>query len=121
MFYGRQNTFPVQAKRPERVMNAGKWFRGKAHRLQLGKLGFLLLHKDGTEAQIEEIHDINQVLELWTGGIRSTFSFDGELVSVQTYCHQKQDLVAVKVESTLLSEGRLKVRLRFPYPTNQFG
>jgi hypothetical protein len=120
-FDGREVTYPVQAKGPQRNMNAVNWFRENAHRLQLGNMGFVLLHKDGSEAQIAEIHDINQVLELWTGAIRSTFTFDGELVSVQTYCHQNQDLVAVKVESKLLSEGRLKVRLRFPYPTNQFG
>jgi hypothetical protein len=120
-FNGRKITYPVQAKGPERAMNAVNWFRENAHRLQLGNLGFLLLHKDGSEAKIEEIHDIKQVLELWAGTIRSTFTFDGELVSVQTYCHQHQGLVAVKVESELLSEGRLKVRLRFPFPTNQFG
>jgi hypothetical protein len=117
---GRKVSYSVQWNQPKRNKDAANWFRQNVHRLQLGNLGFLLLHKDGSEANINEISEINQKLDLWTGTINSYFVFDGEAVSVQTYVHQAMDLIAVKVKSKLLSEGRLKIRLRFPFPTNEF-
>ncbi|MFS2185350.1 hypothetical protein ACCC92_01680 [Mucilaginibacter sp. Mucisp84] len=120
MLNGRNVSYSVQWNQPGRNRNAANWFRENVHRLQLGNLGFLLLHKDGSEAQITEIQNIRQELDLWTGAISSSFTFDGEPVKVQTYAHQDQDLVAVKVQSPLLAQGRLKVRLRFPFPSNQF-
>ncbi|MGF7073263.1 hypothetical protein [Mucilaginibacter sp. 3215] len=117
---GRNVSYSVQWNQPGRNRNAANWFRENVHRLQLGNLGFVLLYKDGSEAQITEIQNIRQELDLWTGAISSSFTFDGEPVKVQTYAHQGQDLVAVKVQSPLLAQGRLKVRLRFPFPTNQF-
>ena len=120
LFNGRKVTYAVQWDKPKRNKDAADWFRQNAHRLQLGNLGFLLLHKDRTEATITDIKNIRQELDLWTGAITSYFTFDGEAVNVQTYVHQDMDMVAVKVRSRLLSEGRLKVKLRFPYPTNEF-
>ncbi|XHR97019.1 hypothetical protein ACFJIV_10445 [Mucilaginibacter sp. UC70_90] len=120
MLNGRNVSYSVQWNQPGRNRNAANWFRENVHRLQLGNLGFVLLHKDGSEAQITEIQNIRQELDLWTGAISSSFTFDGEAVKVQTYAHQDQDLVVVKVQSPLLAQGRLKVRLRFPFPTNQF-
>jgi hypothetical protein len=117
---GRDVSYSVQWNQPGRNRNAANWFRENVHRLQLGNLGFILLHKDGSEAQISDIQNIRQELNLWTGAITSSFTFDGELVKVQTYAHQDEDLIAVKVQSPLLAQGRLKVRLRFPFPTNQF-
>lgn len=117
---GRNVSYAVQWNRPGRNREAANWFRENVHRLQLGNLGFLLLHKDGSEARITDIQNIRQELNLWTGCISSSFTFDDEPVKVQTYAHQGQDLIAVKVQSPLLAQGRLKVRLRFPFPTNQF-
>jgi hypothetical protein len=117
---GRDVSYSVQWNQPGRNRDAANWFRENVHRLQLGNLGFMLLHKDGSEAQISDIQNIRQELNLWTGCISSSFTFDGESVKVQTYAHQDKDLVAVKVQSPLLAQGRLKVRLRFPFPTNQF-
>lgn len=117
---GRKITYSVQWNQAGRNKDAANWFRENVHRLQLGNLGFILLHEDGTEANINDIQNISQELDLWTGAINSSFTFDGEVVRVQTYVHQQQDLVGVKVQSKLLTEGRLKVRLRFPFPTNQF-
>jgi len=117
---GRDVSYSVQWSQPGRNRNAANWFRENVHRLQLGNLGFLLLHKDGSEAQISDLQNIRQELNLWTGAITSSFTFDGEPVKVQTYAHQGKDLIAVKVQSPLLAQGRLKVRLRFPFPTNQF-
>ncbi|RZK81208.1 MAG: hypothetical protein EOO92_05425 [Pedobacter sp.] len=117
---GRKVTFPVQSNGTQRSRNAANWFRENSHRLQLGNLGLVLLHKDGSEARITDITGIRQILDLWKGTITSAFSFDGEAVKVITYCHQDQDLIAVNIDSKLVRAGRLKLRLIFPFPTNQF-
>ncbi len=117
---GRKVSYAVQWNSPKRNKDAANWFRQNVHRLQLGNLGFLLLHRDGSEGRIEDIKNIRQELDLWTGLINSYFTFDGEAVSVQTCAQQGLDMIAVKVKSKLLTEGRLKIRIRFPYPTNEF-
>jgi len=117
---GRDITYGVQVNEPKRSKDAANWFRENPHRLQLGNLGLLILKKDGTEAGVDDIKNIHQELNPWTGEIKSHFTVEGEAVDVVTYGHQEKDAVAAQVNSNLVKEGRLKVRLRFPYPTNQF-
>src|SRR5919197_6744706 len=42
------------------------WLRENPHRLHLGRIGLRLLRHDGREAQIADITDIEQKLDLWT-------------------------------------------------------
>ncbi|OYU54859.1 MAG: hypothetical protein CFE25_12805 [Chitinophagaceae bacterium BSSC1] len=119
-FDGRKVSYGVQIKDPKRSLEAGNWFRQNPHRLQLGNLGFEFDKKDGTIAQIEDIKDVNQELDLWTGVIKSSFTIEGELVEVQTLVHPKQDMIAVKVKSTLLKEERIHLKMVFPFPSNAF-
>ena len=118
---GRKVTYMVQVKTPERGKLASDWFRQNVHRLQLGNLGLLLTKKDGSEAKPADIKAINQTLNLWTGEITSTFTLEGVPVKVTTVSHQQQDLLAFNIQSDLVKQGRLKVRLRFPFPTNEWG
>ncbi|MES2279448.1 MAG: hypothetical protein V4592_25675 [Bacteroidota bacterium] len=117
-FNGRDVTYSVQQNSPQRVKEAINWYRENPHRLQLGNLGFLILKKDGSEAGVADIKDIRQELDLWTGGIKSHFTVEGEPVDVLTY--STGDVVSAKVTSALVKAGRVKVRLRFPFPTNGF-
>lgn len=120
-FNGHEASYSTQQNSaPQHVKDAINWYRENPHRLQLGNLGFVLLHKDGSEAKPSDIQNIRQEMDLWTGGINSAFTFDGVEVKVQTYGSQRYDAVAVRVQSNLLKQGRLKVRIRFPFPTNQF-
>lgn len=117
---GRDIPYSVQVNQPKHAKEAVNWFRENVHRLQLGNLGFLILKKDGSEAGIKDIKDIRQQLDLWTGKISSHFTVEGEAVDVETYGDQQIDAVGAKVTSNLLKEGRLKIRLRFPFPSNAF-
>jgi len=117
---GKNISYSVQLKEPERAMNAVNWFRQNPHRLQLGNIGFEILKRDGSPATINEIQNIHQTLNMWTGEIHSNFTVENIPVEVFTYCHQEQDAVAVKVISPLLQEGRIQIRLRFPYPTGDW-
>ncbi len=117
---GRNVSYSVQLNEPERKRNAVNWFRQNPHRLQLGNIGFEILKKDGSDATISDIQNIRQSLNMWTGEIHSQFTVENIPVDVITYCHQQQDAVAVKVNSSLLKEGRLQIRVRFPYPTGNW-
>lgn len=114
---GRDITYAVQVKEPERSRKAADWFRQNPHRLQLGNIGFVLLKKDGREAKLDDIKDIRQELNLWTGEIKSHFTVEGLPVDVSTFCHAKADAISVQVTSDLIQSGRLKAKLIFPYPT----
>ncbi len=62
-FNGRDVTYSVQLKTPERKKNAVEWFRQNPHRLQLGNIGFEIIKKDGSLATISDIKNIHQTLE----------------------------------------------------------
>ncbi len=114
---GRNVSYSVQLREPERKRNAVEWFRQNPHRLQLGHIGFDILKNDGRAASINDIKNVRQTLNMWTGEIHSQFTVDDIPVEVITYCHQEQDAIAVKLNSPLLAEGRIRIRFQFPYPT----
>ncbi|UGU18205.1 hypothetical protein LS482_10040 [Sinomicrobium kalidii] len=119
--YGRKVTYAQQwGSEGGRHNKAASWFRKNPHRLQLGNLGFDIYGKDGSKVSVEDIKNIHQELDLWTGEIKSTFTVEGETVEVWTNAHQQKDIVGVKVKSLLVGNGRLKIRLRFPYPTGSW-
>ncbi|SHL83587.1 hypothetical protein SAMN02746009_03456, partial [Hymenobacter psychrotolerans DSM 18569] len=113
---GRKISYSVQRKEPANK-EAVDFLRANPHRLQLGNLGFVLLKKNGQPATIQDLRDVRQELNPWTGEIKSHFSLEGTAVDVVTVEHQQQDVVAARVESELLKSGRVKVALRFPWPT----
>ncbi len=117
---GRNVSYSVQQKDPVRKKNAVDWFRQNPHRLQLGNIGFDIIKKDGKIATINDIENIHQTLNMWTGEIDSRFTVGNMPVHVTTYAHQQADAIGVKVISPLLKEGRLLIRIRFPYPTGNW-
>ena len=94
-----------------------KWLRENPHRLDLGQIGFILKHADGSPATPSDLSGIHQRLDLWDGRIESHFTFDGEPVNVVTVCNPHMDAVAVHVASPLLQQGRLAIQIHFPYGT----
>lgn len=114
---GRKVTYAVENKEPKRKKDATMWFRQNVHRVELGNLGLEFTKKNGRLAQVNDIQNIHQVLNLWTGEIKSDFTVEGTPVEVLTVCHQNKDIVSTSVKSQLILQGRLKIRLRYPYPT----
>ena len=117
---GRNIPYSVQWSTPERNKAAANWFRQNPHRLQLGNIGFQILKKDGSLAAITDLKNINQELNPWTGEIKSYFEVEGTPVSVSTFSHQHDDLISVRATSDLIAAKRLKVFIRFPYPTGDW-
>src|SRR5690242_15916128 len=117
---GRDIPYTVQWNSPERNKDAANWFRLNPHRLQLGLLGLDLIKRNGQPATVNDITDIRQELDLWTGQIKSHFTLEGVSVDVITCCHSQLDVIGASVQSPLIKEGRLKIKLRFPYPTGDW-
>ena len=117
---GRKISYGVQIKEPARKKSAGDWFRQNPHRLQLGTIGFEFIKADGSSGTINDITDIRQTLNMWTGEVKSHFVFEGEAVDVSTFGHQKDDLISVSVKSNLIAKRKLNISIRFPYPTGGF-
>lgn len=104
---GRTVAYPTDG-----ASDAGLWLRRNPHDLPLGQIAF---ETDGpAPLGPEDIRDPRQTLDLWRGVIDSRFTLGGEAVRVTTVAHPDVDLVAVRVESALLADGRLRVRLAFP-------
>jgi protein-glucosylgalactosylhydroxylysine glucosidase len=93
---------------------AAAWLRANPHRLDLGRIGLVLRHADGSAATVQELREISQKLDLWAGVLDSRFTFDGAPVHVRTACHPDRDLIAVEIESPLVSSGRAGISIAFP-------
>ncbi len=116
-FHGRKISYDVQRFASERKRAAANYFRQNPHRLHLGIIGLEMYKKDGTRVQAEDIKQIHQELDLWSGTISSKFTVNDQPVEVTTYCHQDLDLVSAEINSPLIASGQLKICLRFPYPS----
>jgi len=115
----KEALYAVQIK-TGRGQKAGDYFRENPHRLQLGNVGLEILKKDGSVALPGDIQDIHQELNVWTGEINSSFTVDGTRVKVKTCADATKDMVAFKITSALLKQGRIKVKYHFAAPTNKF-
>ena len=114
--YGRPVSYPyVRSPIGGEQPAASKWLRENPHRLHLGRIGLDLKHADGSPASVDDLEDVVQTLDLWTGILESRFALDGARVRVRTCCHPERDLIGVSITSSLVRQARLGVRVRFPY------
>jgi hypothetical protein len=113
--HGRTVPYTYAYSAPERKKAVSDWFRENPHRLHLGQLGFGLANTDGTLVKPDDLKQLRQELDLWTGEIRSHFELNGQPVDVVTVAHQDQDQIAVFVRSPLLRTNQISLTLRFPY------
>ncbi len=106
-FRGKEEPYAVQFNDDGRQKDAANWFRANPHRLHLGIIGF-----DIPASAKSQISGIQQKLDMWKGEIQSNFSFNSSQVSVTTLCHPDVDAVCAHI----ISEAKLPVVFRFPYP-----
>jgi hypothetical protein len=99
---------------PDQVKSATAWLRSNPHRIDLGHVGFRFRSPVHPTVAIDDLQDVGQTLDLWTGLLSSSFRWAGAEVRVQTLCHPEQDLVAVSVESHLMPAGLVNLRVAFP-------
>jgi hypothetical protein len=106
---GRVVPYPTLASSP-----AGDWLRKNPRTLPVGQLQLVWDKPDGSSLAPADIQQPEQTLDLWTGVLTSRFKLGGVPVLVTTAVDSPADAVAVRIESSLVVEGRLRVRLAFP-------
>jgi hypothetical protein len=94
--------------------SALQWLRENPHRFSLGRIALVLRDAAGREAEVSQLVGARQELDLWSGALRSHFVFAGEPVDVETRVHPDRDMVLVDIRSTLVTTGRLVVRVSYP-------
>ena len=116
-FRGRDELYAVQFNEKGRQQKAADYYRANPHRLHLGYVGLEFTLSDGRTAGSEDLADIDQSLDMWTGTIASTFGVESAKVQVTTVCDPVQDGVSARVVSPKLADGSARIRWSFPYPT----
>lgn len=101
-FYGDMNGSP----------GASTYLRANPHRVSLAQIGFV--NADNTPIDPAQLSEIEQTLDLYTGIIRSRFTWNGKPVDVTTVAHPTLNLIALRVKSVALNENRLGIRIAFP-------
>ncbi|HWA29425.1 MAG TPA: glycoside hydrolase 43 family protein [Lacunisphaera sp.] len=91
---------------------ASDWLRRNPRLHPLGQIS--LEWADGTMLKPEDLTDIEQTLDLWTGIITSKYKLRGVPVTVTTGCDSGTDTVALRLESKLIDQDKIRVRLAFP-------
>ena len=112
--YGRQVPYMTNSRGQEELFN---WLRENPHMAHLGRIGLQIVSTNGSPVAIEDLKNIHQTLDLWSGVLTSRFEIEGQPVEVQTCCHPTRDALAVRIESPCLGNGQLRVVVAFPYPS----
>lgn len=114
--YGRSVSYPLKV-----TSMSEDWLRANPHQSNLAQIGFVLERNSPNRIKVEDVKEIAQELDLWHGVLESTFSLSGDRVEVETLCHPELDVVAVRVRSSLMANGKLGIAVRFPYPSGTWG
>ena len=112
-FHGRKIEFAGNQNSP-----AGKYFRENPHPVPLGQIS--LLYR-GEPVKPEELSNIDQTLDLWTGTVTSRYSLGGQSVAVETVADRSGSIVGIRLRSPLVKSGALSVRVRFAYSYKEGG
>ena len=82
--------------------------------LNLGRLRFT--RRGGRLLVPSNVVGLKRTLDLWTGIRSSRYRIGDQEVSVETCVHPSLDLVALRIESSLIASGELEAALDFGYP-----
>lgn len=96
-----------------RRAKASEWLRANPHRMNLGTLGFEFMDSLGNIVSIEELQNISQQLNPYTGVLESYYEIEGIPVNVETVCDASQDIVCVQASSPLFDLHRMRLVYRF--------
>jgi len=109
--HGRPVPYPMMDPEHPAISD---WMVSNPHRINLGRVGFVLAKRDGTLARVGDLTNIHQAQDMWSGLVTSRFDVDGDPVTVITACDPTSDTIGVKVDSPLIKQGRISVFLDCP-------
>ncbi|MDR2440963.1 MAG: hypothetical protein LBE12_16510 [Planctomycetaceae bacterium] len=111
-FHGRELPYRTSAAGQEKLFT---WMRENPHRINLGRLRFLIKKNNGNLIEPKDVQKIKQTLNLWEGTIDSSYEIEGEPVRVQTCVEPTTGSLAVKIQTDLIKQERLQIEWTFPY------
>jgi hypothetical protein len=95
-----------------------QWLIANPNRVNLGRVG-LVFSDQGMAMNVTEgeLTNATQMLDLWSGVITSTFSFQNNPIKVQVASADSSDTIAVQLSSPLINgdDSRLGIFLDFPW------
>lgn len=106
--WGRGVAYPTNTRTA-----AAEWLRQNPHRLSLVRIG--LHFPRGATVRVEELRDIEQRLDLWSGILESRFTVGVERYRVRTMVHPRLDLLLVRVARSGRAPGPAAIVIEFPY------
>ncbi|HEY1184285.1 MAG TPA: glycoside hydrolase family 65 [Bryobacteraceae bacterium] len=118
--YGRTVLYAETPNEPERARRAVTWLRENPERIHLARIGLQFAVRDGRPVAMADLSDVRQELDLWRGLLSSEFRLGDSLVRVETVCHPRRDLLAVRICSPLLQHRKLGVAIAFPYASTSW-
>ncbi len=118
--HGRMIPYARQWPSGSREWAAANFVRQNPHRIHLANVGWEILNQDGQPVLLEDLEQIDQTLKPYEGELISRFEIEGVPVEVISFVSQEADRLGVRVKSSLLAEGRLSLRIKFPYPTDKW-
>ncbi|KAI1659281.1 Six-hairpin glycosidase-like protein [Daldinia decipiens] len=94
------------------------WLIQNPQRINLGTIGLWFGGDNVTEELLE---DKSQILDLWTGKISSSFTYNKAPVEVETWADTSSDTVSISIKSELFCTESVGIFFDFPLPTrNKF-
>jgi len=94
-----------------------QWLIANPHRANLARIGLIMAN--GTELVESNLQNKTQDLDMYTGILYSSFGLQGANVSVQTIVDSDSDTLAVQVQSSLFTDGKLAVFFDYPYASDK--
>ncbi len=92
-----------------------QWLQANPHRFNLARIGLWYTKGKGGQPVAEDIRKADQYVDLWTATVVSRFEIDSRAVTITTVGDPEKDLVAFRIESSLVAEKKLGVFIEFPY------
>ncbi|KAI7153938.1 hypothetical protein KC324_g14530, partial [Hortaea werneckii] len=93
-----------------------QWMIANPHRVNLGSVGLWFGDRDVLE---EDVENTEQVLDMYTGVLTSSFTWDGSDVQVNTIPDPWSSTIAVELSSEKFADGALGMFLDYPYMTDK--
>lgn len=109
-YCGRMVRYGVEKKTGNEAIY--DWVRQNPHRYNLVRIG--LLYK-GKAICANQLSQLRQELDLYTGILHSSFLLEGKEVIIHTACHGEKDILGFQILSEECANGNLQVKLELPY------
>jgi len=113
MYRTNARSVPYLDERVAGFEEAARYLNANPNRLNLGRLGLKIWGNEGKTAVLDELQNIVQELDLYSGELRSFFDFAGQKTGVRTVAHPRLTMIGWQIDSALLAQRKMQLALDF--------